>query len=302
MESSFGCFFVFRTDLQNQLSDNFRHRSASHQPLPMKTSQAFRPKKSFKLVDRDASNKPLSSGDKAADKLAVESITNDIAQLQDMFYAEQNRKLLIILQGMDTSGKDGALKGVFGKLDPLGLRGYAFKAPTTTERVHDFLWRVHQQVPARGEMVVFNRSHYEDVLVTHVHGWIDDAERDRRLAHIRDFERMLSETGTVVLKFFLHISADEQKVRLEERLTNPDKHWKFDLQDIEERKLWSQYQQAYVTALRATDADHAPWFVIPADSKTQRNLAIGSIVLETMQQMKLSYPPAKPELAGLKIE
>ena len=268
----------------------------------MKTSQAFRPKKSFKLIDRDASNKPLSSGDKAADKLAVEAITNTIAQLQDMFYAEQKRKLLIILQGMDTSGKDGTLKGVFGELDPLGLRGYAFKAPTTTERAHDFLWRVHQQVPAQGEMVVFNRSHYEDVLITHVHGLIDDAERDRRFAHIRDFERMLIETGTVVLKFFLHISADEQKSRLEERLSNPDKHWKFDPQDIEERKLWSQYQQAYLTAIQETDADHAPWFVIPADSKTHRNLAIGSIVLETMQQMKLSYPPAKPGLAGLKIE
>ena len=267
----------------------------------MKIGSPFRPKKSFQLVDRDAANKPLSSGEKATDKLAIESITNEIAQLQDMFYAEQKRKVLIVLQGMDTSGKDGTLKGVFGKLDPLGLRGYAFKAPTSSELARDFLWRVHQQVPARGEIVVFNRSHYEDVLITYVHGMIDDAERDRRLAHIRDFERMLTETGTVVLKFFLHISADEQKVRLEERLANPDKHWKFDPQDIEERKLWPQYQQAYVTAIQETNADHAPWFVIPANSKTHRNLAIGSIVLENMQQMKLGYPPAKPELAGLTI-
>lgn len=268
----------------------------------MKIGSSFRPKKSFKLVDRDAGSKPLSSGDKAADKLAVETITNEIAELQNRFYAEQKRKVLIVLQGMDTSGKDGTLKGVFGKLDPLGLRGYAFKAPTSTELTRDFLWRVHQQVPAQGDIVVFNRSHYEDVLITHVHGWIDDAERDRRFAHIRDFERMLTETGTVMLKFFLHISADEQKARLEERLNNPDKHWKFDLQDIEERKLWSHYQQAYVTAIRETDTDHAPWFVIPADSKTHRNLAIGSIVLEALQQMKLSYPPAKPAFAGLKIE
>lgn len=267
----------------------------------MKISQSFRPKKSFKLIDRNASDKPLSSGDKAADKLAVEAITNDIATLQDMFFAEQKRKLLVVLQGMDTSGKDGTLKGVFGKLDPLGLRGTAFKAPNTTELARDFLWRVHQQIPAQGEMVVFNRSHYEDVLITHVHGWIDDAERDRRFAHIRDFERMLTETGTVVLKFFLHISADEQKKRLEERLSNPDKHWKFDPQDIEERKLWPTYQKAYANAIEATDTDQAPWFVIPADSKTHRNLAIGSIVLENLQKMKLSYPPAKPELAGLKM-
>lgn len=267
-----------------------------------KISQKFRQKKSFKLADRDAANKPLSSGDKAADKLSVEVITTAIAHQQDMFYAEQKRKLLIVLQGMDTSGKDGVLNGVCGKLNPLGLRAYAFKAPTSTERARDFLWRVHQQVPAQGEMVVFNRSHYEDVLITHVHGWIDDAERERRFAQIRDFERMLTETGTVILKFFLHISADEQKNRLEERLTNPDKQWKFDPQDLDERKLWLRYQQAYQTAIRQTDADHAPWFVIPADSKTQRNLAISSIVLEHLQLMKLAYPAAKPELAGLKID
>lgn len=243
----------------------------------------------------------MSSGDKAADKLAVETITNEIAELQDKFYAEQQRKLLIILQGMDTSGKDGTLKGVFGRIDPLGLRGVAFKAPTTTERARDFLWRVHQQVPLQGEIVIFNRSHYEDVLITHVHGWIDNAERARRLAHIRDFERLLTETGTVVLKFFLHISKDEQKARLEERLVNPDKQWKFDVQDIEERTYWSAYQQAYATAIQETNVDHAPWFVIPANSKTHRNLAIASIVLDQLRQMNLRYPPAKPELAGLSI-
>ena len=268
---------------------------------PMKISSAFRPKKAFKLTAAAAAEKPLSSGDKAEDKRTVETITNEIATLQDIFYAGQSRKLLVVLQGMDTSGKDGTLKDVFGKIDPLGLRGYAFKAPTSTERARDFLWRVHQQIPAAGEMVVFNRSHYEDVLITHVHGLIDDAERKRRFAHIRDFERMLAETGTIVLKFFLHISKDEQKLRLEERLTNPDKCWKFDPQDVVERKFWSRYQRAYATAIQETDAAHAPWFIVPANSKTHRNLVIASILLETLQQMNLSYPPAKPELANMKI-
>ena len=267
----------------------------------MAISLDFRPKKAFKLIDAAAAEKPLSSGDKAVDKLAVDALTAEIAELQDIFFAEQNRKLLVVLQGMDTSGKDGTLKGVFGKIDPLGLRGYAFKAPTSTERARDFIWRVHQQVPAVGEMVVFNRSHYEDVLITHVHGLIDDSERKRRLAQIRDFERMLAESGTILLKFFLHISKDEQKSRLEERLTNPTKFWKFDPQDIVERKYWSQYQRAYALAIRETDTDHAPWFIVPANSKTHRNLVIASILRETLQQLALSYPPATSELATIKI-
>ena len=267
----------------------------------MNNITTLRPKKSFVVTDRAASAKPLSTGDKAADKLAIETLTTEIAALQDIFYAEQNRKLLIILQGMDTSGKDGAVTGVFKNIDPLGLRCHAFKAPTPTEKAHDFLWRVHQQVPAQGEVVIFNRSHYEDVLITYVHGWIDDAERDRRLAHIRDFECMLAETGTVILKFFLHISKDEQRARLQARIDDPNKHWKLDLQDIEERKLWTRYQQAYRTALQQTDADHAPWFVIPANSKTHRNLAIATVVKESLQSMNLQYPPAKTVLSNLKI-
>ena len=233
---------------------------------------------------------------------AIETLATELAKLQDIFYAEKNRKLLIVLQGMDTSGKDGAVKGVFKNIDPLGLRCHAFKAPTTTEKAHDFLWRVHQQVPVQGEVVIFNRSHYEDVLITHVHGWIDDAERDRRLAHICDFERMLAETGTVILKFFLHISKDEQKERLQARIDDPNKHWKFDVQDIEERKHWTKYQQAYTTALQQTDTDYAPWFVVPANSKTHRNLAIATVVKESLQSMKLNYPPAKSELSDLIID
>jgi PPK2 family polyphosphate:nucleotide phosphotransferase len=268
----------------------------------MKFSAGFRPAKSFKVIDADAANKPLSSGDKAKDKLKLEDLTTQLAALQDIFYAEHQRKILVILQGMDTSGKDGTVKGVFGRIDPLGIRSVAFKAPTTTEREHDYLWRVHAQVPAQGEIVIFNRSHYEDVLITRVHDWIDEAECERRFAQIRDFERMLAETGTVILKFFLHISKDEQKIRLQQRIDDPNKHWKFDLQDIAERKFWDAYQTRYSKAISATDAAHAPWYVIPANSKTHRNLAIALLMLETLQQMKLAYPPAKAELQGLQID
>jgi PPK2 family polyphosphate:nucleotide phosphotransferase len=258
--------------------------------------------KNFKVSDKAAGEKPFSNGDKAKDKAQVEQMAQRIADLQDVLYAERRRKLLIVLQGMDTSGKDGTVRGVFGRIDPLGIRTVAFKAPSDVEKEHDYLWRIHQQVPAQGEILIFNRSHYEDVLVTRVHGWIDDKECRRRYAQIRDFERMLAETGTTILKFFLHISKDEQKERLQARIDNPEKHWKFDPKDIEERKYWDDYQQAYERAIRETDAEHAPWYDIPADSKTHRNLAIASVVLETMENMRLAYPPPKPELARLKIE
>jgi PPK2 family polyphosphate:nucleotide phosphotransferase len=207
-----------------------------------------------------------------------------------------------VLQGIDTSGKDGTVKEVFSVINPQGVHIANFKAPSDIERAHDYLWRVHQMVPQWGEIMVFNRSHYEDVLVTRVHDWIDEAECERRYAQIRDFERMLAETGTVIIKCLLHISKDEQRDRLQERIDDPAKHWKFDLQDLEERKSWDRYQELFGKAIQATDADHAPWYVIPANSKTHRNLAIASILLETLIDLKLKPPAAKPELKGLKIE
>ena len=268
----------------------------------MKAREQFRLSKKFKVKDEDAAAKPLSSGDKAVDKAAVVTLAEEIATLQDIFYAEHNRKLMVILQGMDSSGKDGTIRGVFDATDPLGIRTIAFKAPSTVEKEHDFLWRIHKEAPGQGEIVIFNRSQYEDVLVPRVHGWIDDKECKRRYAHIRDFERMLAETGTVIVKFFLHISKDEQKVRLQARLDDPQKHWKFDPQDLEERKFWTDYQAAYTELLAETDTDLAPWYVIPADSKTHRNLAIASIMKEELQAMKLAYPAAHPEYAALKVE
>jgi PPK2 family polyphosphate:nucleotide phosphotransferase len=264
-------------------------------------SNEFRVHTDFKITEAAAGIKRLTSGDKTTDKLRTVELMQEIAEWQNVFYAQRDRKMLVVLQGMDTSGKDGTVKGVFGAIDPLGIRSIAFKAPTTIEREHDFLWRVHQQVPGQGEIVIFNRSHYEDVLVTKVHGWIDSPECKRRYQHIRDFEKMLAETGTVVLKFFLHISKDEQKLRLEERIADPDKHWKFDPADLEERKYWDDYRAAYEKAISETNADHAPWYAIPADSKTHRNLAIASIVNEKLGSMKLKYPDAHPEYAKLKI-
>jgi PPK2 family polyphosphate:nucleotide phosphotransferase len=268
----------------------------------MNTRALFRLPKKYRVRDEDASAKPLSSGDKAVDKSVVETLSQEIAAQQDIFYAEHKRKILIVLQGMDTAGKDGTIRAVFQFTDPLGIRTIAFKAPSTVEKEHDFLWRIHWQVPAQGEIVIFNRSHYEDVLVPRVHRWIDEHDCKLRYANIRDFERMLSETGTTIIKFFLHISKDEQRGRLQARLDDPQKHWKFDPQDLEERKLWDEYRDAYTEMLQETDAEHAPWYVIPADSKTHRNLAIASVIKETLAGMELAYPEPRADYAGLKVE
>jgi PPK2 family polyphosphate:nucleotide phosphotransferase len=279
--------------------------------MSMKATERFRASAQVKLRDDDAGATPLRDA-KARAKLSKDELkqqerdatavlTAQIAQLQEMLYAQRQRKLLLVLQGMDTSGKDGTIRALFSQINPMGLRGVTFKAPSAEELAHDFLWRVHRQVPASGEITIFNRSHYEDVLITIVQGMIDDKECKRRYAHIRDFERMLAETGTVIVKIFLHISKDEQRKRLQERLDDPDKQWKFDEGDIVQRKKWDDYQRAYERAIVATDAEHAPWYVIPADSKTHRNLMISTLLLEIMQSLKLSYPEPDPKLSTLKI-
>ena len=245
--------------------------------------------------------RPFSVGDKAADKARVAELAAELATVQDRFYALRRHKLLLVLQGMDTSGKDGTIRAVFQAIDPLGVRAVSYRAPTEPEKDRDFLWRHHRDVPGKGEIVIFNRSHYEAVLIEYVRGWIDAAERRRRLAHIVEFERLLAETGTTVVKCFLHIGKDEQRRRLQERLDDPDKHWKFNPQDLEERKLWARYQSAYEELLGRTGTKHAPWYVVPADSKTHRNLMISEILLATLRRLAPSYPPPQPNLAGLKV-
>ena len=255
----------------------------------------------MRLADFDPAATPFSVGDKEANKARTAEIAHELAELQDRFYALRNKKLLLVLQGMDTSGKDGTIRAVFQAIDPLGVRAVSYRAPTDPEKQRDFLWRHHRDVPGIGEVVIFNRSHYEAVLIEWVHGWIDDAERERRFIAIRDFERMLVDSGTTILKCFLHISKDEQRRRLQERIDTPEKHWKFNLGDLEERKLWAKYQRAYEDALAQTATGYAPWYIVPADSKTHRNLMVSEILCAALRELAPSYPPPIKKLYGLKV-
>jgi len=274
--------------------------------------QRFRASAKQKLRDEDADDSAFSSRaanpklskakGKTLDIERTAALIARIGALQDKLYAQHQQKVLLILQGMDTSGKDGTVRAMFSGISPMGIRSAAFKAPTDNELAHDYLWRVHQQVPVKGEIAIFNRSHYEDVLITRVQDWIDDEECQRRYAQIRDFERMLAETGTVIVKVFLHISKEEQRERLQERLDDPDKQWKFNPGDIEQRKKWDEYQRIYEKAIRETDEPHAPWYIVPANSKTHRNLVIASLLLETLEGMELSYPPPHPDLSSFTVE
>ena len=214
--------------------------------------------KGVKLEKYDPAAQPFSSGDKARDKARIVELAEEINVLQDMLLADKRYKVLVVLQGTDAAGKDGVLRDVFSRTSPLGVRSVGWKVPTETERAHDYLWRIHQWVPADGEIVAFNRSHYEDVLVPVVNGEITSRQTQQRYAHINDFERMLSETGTLVLKFMLHISFEEQRKRLQARIDDENKHWKFSMGDLEVRKQWKQYQQAYADLLGATATPWAP--------------------------------------------
>ena len=258
--------------------------------------------KKFSLEQFKANDKSARTGDKAEDAAILTQLTEAINTRQDILHAQAEHKVLLILQGMDTSGKDGTVKQVFSACDPLGIRLASFKAPSEDELAHDYLWRVHAQVPRKGELVIFNRSHYEDVLIVKVHDWIDEAEAERRYQQINEFERMLSETGTTIIKCFLHISKEEQKERLQERLDDPTKHWKFNPKDLDERALWSKYMQAYERALQETSTSYAPWYVIPADSKTNRNLLISRILLQVLEDLPLTYPEKPKAWNKLTIE
>ena len=276
---------------------DFQHAAAPN----VLGSKATKGRKSFSMADFDPAAKPFSSGDKAADKTAIDALAVELDALQDLFYADRRFKLLVVLQGTDTSGKDGTLRGVFGRMSALGVHTIGWKAPSEAERAHDFLWRIHASVPAAGEVMVFNRSHYEDVLVPTVNGWITSEQTQQRYAHINDFERMLTETGTVVLKFLLHISKEEQRARLQDRLDDPTKHWKFALGDLDTRKRWDDYQAAYSAAVNATGTPWAPWTIVPADSKTHRNLMIAKVLKKTFESLKLRFPPREPGLENITV-
>ncbi len=262
----------------------------------------FRVKGKFKLKDFDPEATPFARGDEAAQRLRLDALASGLDELQDRLHAGGERKLLLVLQGMDTSGKDGTIRWVFSKTSPLGVRVAAFKVPTEEERAHDFLWRCHAVVPRAGELMVWNRSHYEDVLVPPVNGWIDRDETARRYEHIVAFERLLADTGTQIVKCFLHIGPDEQRKRLQARVDDPAKHWKFSMGDLDVRRQWPQYQRAYERALAATSTGIAPWYVIPANDKLHRNLMIAELLVRALRGMKLAPPKANPALAGLRVE
>lgn len=225
-------------------------------------------------------------------KAVTKKLIGKLSELQERLHANGNRALLIVLQGMDTSGKDGTIKHVMSGVNPQGCKVVTFKTPSAEELGHDFLWRVHQKAPSKGQIGIFNRSHYEDVLITRVHGLISDKVVQQRFNQIKEFEELLSESGTVILKFFLHISKDEQKKRLEERINNPEKRWKFNDADLEERKLWKNYIEAFETMMAATSTHRSPWHIVPANHKWYRNLVIADCVVNTLRGMKLKTPPA----------
>jgi PPK2 family polyphosphate:nucleotide phosphotransferase len=229
-------------------------------------------------------------------------LIDELRELQKVLWAEHQHRVLVVLQARDGGGKDGTVRNVFGSLNPQGVRVASFKEPTAPELARDYLWRVHAQVPADGEIVIFNRSHYEDVLVTLVHGLITKAECKQRYPQIRAFESLLVDEGTTIVKFFLHISKDEQRARLQARVDDPTKHWKFSETDLKERDLWPWYQSAYDTMIRETSTGIAPWYVIPANHKWFRDHAIATVMVDTLRDLHPEYPKGNPGLKGLIID
>lgn len=265
------------------------------------TRLRVKPGSTFSLAERDPRD-TLGFKDKDSAQGTLEDNVDRLDELQEALWAEDARSMLVVLQGMDTSGKDGTIRHVMTGFDPLGCHVVSFKKPSDYESDHGFLWRIQQHAPARGEISIFNRSHYEDVLITRVRGWIDHHECERRYRQINEWERYLTETGTTILKFCLHISKDEQKERLEERLREPAKLWKFAEGDLAERKLWDKYQKAYDDALSATSTEHAPWYIVPADRKWVRNLAVAQMLAETLERMDLKLPKATVDPSKIVIE
>jgi PPK2 family polyphosphate:nucleotide phosphotransferase len=241
------------------------------------------------------------NGSKETAENLLPAIIAELEKLQELLYAEQKHKLLIVLQAMDTGGKDGTIRKVFEGVNPQGVRVASFKQPSVEEAAHDYLWRVHHEVPRKGEIVIFNRSHYEDVLVTRVHRLVPRECIDRRYAQINDFERMLTEEGTTILKFFLHISKEEQKKRIENRLEEHEKSWKFSESDITERGCWHQYTNAYEAVLSKTSTRYAPWYIVPANHKWFRNYFVASEIVKTLESLKMKYPRPIKGITRLKV-
>jgi PPK2 family polyphosphate:nucleotide phosphotransferase len=249
-----------------------------------------KPGKKIDLRDFDPSDMGEFKDGKDAGLSAVADLTRELGTLQELLYAGWQHKVLVILQAMDTGGKDGVIRKVFEGVNPQGVRVASFGVPTRTELEHDYLWRAHVQVPAKGEMVIFNRSYYEDVLIVRVHELVPPEIWKDRYAQINAFEEMLTREGTTILKFFLHISPDEQKKRLAARLKDKTKQWKYNPGDLKERQLWRKYMEAYEAVLSKTSTEYAPWYLVPADRKWFRDLVVSGAIVQALKDLKMNYP------------
>jgi PPK2 family polyphosphate:nucleotide phosphotransferase len=262
----------------------------------------IKPETKVNLTKWDPDDTGDFKGSKTEGLAQLEKLNGKLEVLQELLFAEHKHKVLVVLQAMDTGGKDGTIRHVFDGVNPAGVRVASFKAPTTDELDHDYLWRIHNVVPAKGELVIFNRSHYEDVLVVRVHNIVPPEVWSKRFDQINEFERTLAENGTIILKFYLHIDLKEQKERLQARLDDPSKRWKFRLGDLAERKLWPDYMHAYEDVLSKTSTEYAPWYIVPANRKWFRDLVISSVLVDTLEELKMKYPESEENLDGVVIE
>ena len=261
-----------------------------------------KPGMKVKLAEWDPEDTSEFKGGKDEGAAKTAKINDKLEVLQELLFAEHKHKVLIVLQGMDTAGKDGVIRKVFDGVNPQGVRVASFKVPTTEELDRDYLWRVHKVVPGKGEMVIFNRSHYEDVLVVRVHKLVSEAVCKERFKQIADFEQLLADSGTTILKFYLHINKDEQKQRLQARLDDATKTWKFNPGDLKERALWGEYEKAYEDVLEKTSTEKAPWYIVPANKKWYRDLVIATVLVETLEKLGMKYPAPAEGLKDIVIE
>ena len=261
-----------------------------------------KPGRKVSLDDHDPRDTPFwDPDDKEEGRAKLLELNDRLEVLQELLWGEGRNRVLVVIQAMDAGGKDGTVRRVFEGVNPTGVRVESFKKPSSLELAHDYLWRVHQVVPGDGELVIFNRSHYEDVLVVRVMDLVSKKRWKKRYDHIVAFEQMLADEGTTIIKLFLHISRDEQRERLQARLDEPDKNWKFDPGDLVPRARWDDYQRAFEEALERTSTEDAPWYIVPADRKWYRNLAVSEILIQTLENLDMAYPPAPDDIRTMTI-
>lgn len=304
-------FRKFKRDVARQVLEAFFPANTPARPTvpnpshpstasPMNT-YLINPGRKLDLRSISPGDRSCYDGSKEESLIEFDKLRNELQELQKKLYAQSKHRVLIVFQAMDAGGKDGCVKHVFSRIDPQGIRVVPFKKPTPEELARDFLWRVHKEVPANGEIVVFNRSHYEDIIAVRVKKLFPDAVWKRRYRHILDFEDMLAEEGTTIIKIFLHISKQEQKARLESRLHDPNKLWKFHMDDLDDRNRWDEFQLAYADMIQSTSKTHAPWYVIPSDRKWYRNLMVAKLLVDKLRGLNLAYPQATFDPTAIKV-